>query len=238
MAHSFQPAAYSSIRVEGNDTVSQMRDDAIATYQPVNAQELFACERIAIAQVALLRCGMLDAGFHTSFMNECVRPGGMPHNMVQFELGRDVDVAKAQNRSLCLATGFDRLFRQADTFKLFIRYRESCRREYRDAVEDMDRLLALRDKLSQSPLDIPKPEAPELMDPPPPLTDDSDAASPYDPTIAIATPVPQTVIPKRGKPAPRKRIDPQPRFGTYPTGDQLPPEGVRKYNKRPVKPDP
>ncbi len=232
MAHHFEPSAYSSVRVEDKDIVAELYADAVATYQPVNAQEVFACERIAIAQAMILRCGMLDAGFHTSFMNECVRPGGLPHNMIQNELARDIEVNRAQNRSLCLATGFDRLSRESDSFKLFIRYQANCRREYREAVEDMMRLLKLRDKLKAAPIELPKPVESELMDPPPPLTDDWDAASPYDPTRSIQTPVPQTSFPKLRIKArttakatanrKSKIIEPQPRFTGYLKGNETP----------------
>ena len=53
--HGFTASTFAVVRLEDLDEVARLREDAIAVYQPVNSQELFAVERIALAQQALLR---------------------------------------------------------------------------------------------------------------------------------------------------------------------------------------
>ena len=48
--HGFTASTFAVVRLEDLDEVARLREDAIAVYQPVNSQELFAVERIALAQ--------------------------------------------------------------------------------------------------------------------------------------------------------------------------------------------
>ena len=48
--HGFTASTFAVVRLEDLDEVARLRQDAIAVYQPVNSQELFAVERIALAQ--------------------------------------------------------------------------------------------------------------------------------------------------------------------------------------------
>ena len=48
--HGFTASTFTVVRLEEIDEVERLRDDAIAFYQPLNSQELFAVERIALAQ--------------------------------------------------------------------------------------------------------------------------------------------------------------------------------------------
>src|SRR5512135_3167790 len=64
--HGFTAANFAVIRLEDLDSIAKLRDDLIAVYQPVNSQELFAIERIALAQQALLRAATIETGFFTS----------------------------------------------------------------------------------------------------------------------------------------------------------------------------
>jgi hypothetical protein len=50
--HGFTASTFAVVRLEDVDEVSHLRDDLISVYQPVNSQELFAIERIALAQQA------------------------------------------------------------------------------------------------------------------------------------------------------------------------------------------
>ena len=149
MAHSFNAAAYAAIPVEDASFITDLRDGAVATYHPANSQELFACERIALAQASLSRCAMLEAGFHTAFLSE-IEPVIHP-----------VDT---QNPSLSLATGFSRTTSESDAFKLFLRYRDQCRREYRDARQDIVQLIKLRDTLDQPTSKVPEPTSPPVAE--------------------------------------------------------------------------
>ena len=49
IAHGFRAASFAVVRLEELDEVANFKADAIHCYKPVNAQELAAIERIAIA---------------------------------------------------------------------------------------------------------------------------------------------------------------------------------------------
>jgi len=53
--HGFAASTFAVVRLEDLNEVAHLRADLIAVYQPVNSQELFAIERIALAQQAILR---------------------------------------------------------------------------------------------------------------------------------------------------------------------------------------
>src|ERR1039458_8017720 len=59
--HGFTASTFAVVRLEELDEVAHLKDDLLAVYQPVNSQELFALERIALAQQALLRAARLEA---------------------------------------------------------------------------------------------------------------------------------------------------------------------------------
>ncbi len=48
--HGFAAANFAVVRFEDLQAVANLRADLIAVYQPVNSQELFAIERIALAR--------------------------------------------------------------------------------------------------------------------------------------------------------------------------------------------
>ena len=147
--------------------------------------------------------------------------------MLQPELAREYNAAIAQNRALVLTTGFARLTHQSDSFKLYLRYFEQCRREYREAREELRELVKLRPALAESEFTIPDPMPAEPMPPPPPA-DECEPASPYDPTASIHAPVLFPHTAKRQSPQPkRKYIEEQPRFGHYPKGDEVP-DAIRR----------
>jgi len=198
--HGFTASMFAVVRLEELDALTNLRADAIAVYQPVNSQELFAVERIAVAQQALLRCSALEAGLHTSAMNETVTPGGLSPNVLSEELTRDIQVTRAQNRSLCLAIGFQRIGGKSDAWTLFLRYQAQTERLFRRAIEEFDRLKALRTELPNEPIADPDPEeilpteAPSAYAP----------ASLFDPTAAVKSPIPPSTNPERR--APRTRV--------------------------------
>jgi hypothetical protein len=120
--HGFAAAKFAVVRLEELDSLENLRADAIATYRPVNSQELFAVERISLAQLSLLRCAELEAGLHTAAMNETVAPDGLPANLLSDDLTRDIRVSRSQNRSLCLAVGFERLVGKSEAWNRDGRY--------------------------------------------------------------------------------------------------------------------
>jgi hypothetical protein len=196
--HGFTASLFAVVRLEELDALTNLRADAIGVYQPVNSQELFAVERIALSQQALLRCATLEAGMHTSAMNETVTPGGLPANILSQELTADIEVTRAQNRSLCLAIGFQRISGKSDAWKLFLRYQAQTERLYRRAIEEFDRLKALRTDLPNEPIADPDPE--EIL--PTEAPSDRHRASLFDPTIAVTSPIPPS-FPKEKSPSER-----------------------------------
>ena len=56
--------------VEDLNEVANLREDMVNLYHPVNSQELFAVERIALAQQAILRAARLEAGFFSLCLGE------------------------------------------------------------------------------------------------------------------------------------------------------------------------
>ena len=60
--HGFTASTFAVVRLEDLQEVAHLKDDLVAFYQPVNSQELFAVDRIALAQHALLRAARLESG--------------------------------------------------------------------------------------------------------------------------------------------------------------------------------
>jgi hypothetical protein len=64
----------------------------------------------------------------------------------------DIQVTRAQNRNFLLGDGYDRLARQSNSFALVLRYQAQAERHYRRAIEEFDRLKALRGELPNEPI--------------------------------------------------------------------------------------
>ena len=92
-----------------------------------------------------------------------------------------VEITRAQNRNYALAEGFHRMARQpTNTWSLFLRYQAQAERHYRRAVEEFDRLKALRAELPNEPIWEAQPE------------ENEPACTP--PDEPISTPVGQTIV--------------------------------------------
>jgi len=87
--------------------------------------------RIALTQQALIRAARLETGLF---------------------------VTRAQNRNYALAEGFHRMVRQSNCWSLFLRYQAQTERHCRRAVEEFERLKALRSELPNEPIFEPQPE--------------------------------------------------------------------------------
>jgi hypothetical protein len=59
----------------------------------------------------------------------------------------DIEITRAQNRNYALGVGFHRVARQSNSISLMLRYQAQAERQYRRAVEEFERLKALRDDL-------------------------------------------------------------------------------------------
>src|ERR1700691_1874061 len=64
--HPFNPDPFTIVRIEDRAQIASLVADAMATYQPINSQELDAVERIAPAQPSMRRMYTLEAGFFTN----------------------------------------------------------------------------------------------------------------------------------------------------------------------------
>jgi len=157
--HSFAGTDFAIIKIEDRDAVSLLRADLLAVYQPVNSQEAFAVERIALAQHNILRIARFEAGLFTHALNRALFhvENEAPFVPLHEDLNGDPEVVKeetrVQNRYYCLATGFHHMNREnSATWSLFLRYQTLAERQYRRAIEEFERLKALRNEL---PSDLP-----------------------------------------------------------------------------------
>ena len=153
--HGFAATVYTVICAEDPQDVVQLRADLIAVYRPVNSQELFALERMALAQASILRAALLEASLFTTGVNEAVAD---PRVYLENQL--TAEAAPGHNRSYLMAEGFRRLCEEKgnDPWRVFLRYQAQAERNYRRALEEFERLKALRNELPNEPIVQPQPE--------------------------------------------------------------------------------
>ena len=148
--HSFAGTDFAIVKIEDRDAVDRLRADLLAVYQPVNSQEIFAIERIALAQHNLLRIARFEAGLFNAALNRAllIPEDETPFVPLHVDLQVDQEETRVQNRYYCLAQGFHHMNREnAATWSLFLRYQTLAERQYRRAVEEFERLKALRPEL-------------------------------------------------------------------------------------------
>jgi hypothetical protein len=143
----FNPEPFAIVRIEDSAHIAALIADAAATYQPINSQERFAVERIALAQHSLLRMYTFEAGFFTNCLEAAMVGPNDPEILKRCQVGDNIEVPRAQNRAFWLAHGFKILDRQSGMASTFLRFQAQAERLYRRAVEDFDRLRKLRDQL-------------------------------------------------------------------------------------------
>src|ERR1019366_1858683 len=80
----------------------------------------------------------------------------------------DNEITQSQNRNYLYAEGFHRLNKYSNSFTLFLRYQAQTERLYRRAIEDFNRLKALRHELPNEPILDTQPEANETVNTPEP----------------------------------------------------------------------
>jgi hypothetical protein len=165
--HGFTASTFAVVRLEDLQEVAHLRADLIAVYQPVNSQELFAIERLALTQQAILRAARLESGLFTTCLNEALDRSGNPVIFMDSELSGngDIEITRAQNRNYALGEGFHRMVQQSNSWSLAIRYQAQAERHYRRAVEEFERLKALRPDLPDEPVFDPQPEPEESLEP-------------------------------------------------------------------------
>ena len=111
----------------------------------------FAVERIALAQQAILRAARLEAGFFSLCLGESFDTSGQFRLPMNSQLTEEIETCQAQNRNYLLGDGFHRLIRQTNSFALLLRYQAQAERQYRRAIEEFERLKALREELRNEP---------------------------------------------------------------------------------------
>ena len=157
--HGFTASTFTVVRLEDLQAVAHLKADLVAAYQPVNSQELIAIERIAIAQQCLFRAAALESGLFSTCLNISVGDENHPVALLHPDLTRDLEVTRLQNRNILLAEGFQRMtYKKSPTWELFLRYQSQCERHYRRAIEDFDRLKALRTEMPNEPIFDPNPQ--------------------------------------------------------------------------------
>ena len=93
--------------LEDTQDLANLTDDAVDFYQPANSQELFVVERIALAELAVLRAARFEAA------------------ILSASLGQAAPDLVAQ-----------RIAANSNALSLSIRYSAHAERQYRRAVED------------------------------------------------------------------------------------------------------
>src|SRR6202142_82477 len=115
LKHGFAASAFAVVRLEGPEELDHLKTDLVSVYQPVNSQELFALERMALAHQGLLRVARLESGLFASCLNETLDPAdGRPFIPMAKDLIGDLEIPRDQNRNHCLSEGFLKLARQSN----------------------------------------------------------------------------------------------------------------------------
>jgi hypothetical protein len=153
--HGFAGSTFTVVRLEDLKALDHLRQDALDTYRPVNSQEIFAVERIALCQMALLRVARLESGMLTSCLDRTLGPEGEQLCFMSAQMAGDgdIEITRAQNRNFALSTGFHMNTQKPHTWELFLRYQAQTERQYRRAIEDLQRLRALRPESDEAEIE-------------------------------------------------------------------------------------
>ena len=151
--HGFTATSFVIARFEDLREVEHLKADAVSVYRPVNSQEMAAVERIALAQEQIFRAYRLESGLFTVAFDGATDAQGSPMCPMSAEMIEgNVPVTRAQNRNYAIAQGFRKLEKDSKSWNLMLRYQAHAERMYRRAVEDFERLKALRPELPNETL--------------------------------------------------------------------------------------
>ncbi|MBV8842774.1 MAG: hypothetical protein JO307_08185 [Bryobacterales bacterium] len=165
--HGFTASTFAIVRMESLDEIAKIRADLIEAYQPVNSQELFAIERMALAQQNMVRAARLESGLFTKCLNHGLLDEDAPNVPFAEVLFDDEQLTREQNRNFALAEGFHRMAAQSPGWALFFRYQTQAERLYRRALDEFERLKALRGEIPTEPNFAAHVEQNETTSPPP-----------------------------------------------------------------------
>jgi hypothetical protein len=152
--HGFTGSHFSVVRFEDIHEVGNLKCDAVACYRPVNAAEMAAVERIALARLKILRGYRMEAGLFTFALDDALDPTDRPIRPLCVDtIDGNIPVTRAQNRNFILAEGLRRMAGKDNlTLPLLLRYQVQADREYRRAVEDFERLKSRRPEFPNEPI--------------------------------------------------------------------------------------
>ena len=194
--HGFAAAAYTVPRLEDIEEVADLRDRAVAFYQPANPQELFAVERIAITQQAMNRAARLEAGTFTTCLNDVLNLRERPLMEMDPDMYGGGEPGREQVKNYLLAEGFRRSVGKSNVIHLCMRYSAQSERLYRRAIADFDRIKALSS--GAGPLACVLEASEPLVDqtnPTPPEPPQTEPLTPSEPTPETAPADPNTPEP-------------------------------------------
>ena len=127
----------------------ELRSDILALYQPVNSQELFAIERLALTHQTLLGDTRLTVLPFVMQQGPCARGAQPPCQGPRIETGLF---------TTCLNEALDSSGNPALLMTKELAGNGGAERHYRRAVEEFQRLKALRQELPNEPIFDPQPE--------------------------------------------------------------------------------
>ena len=121
--HGFSGSMTTVVRLEDHEEIYNLRSDLLDLYRPVNSQEIFALDRIAVCQMSRIRAERLEAGLLTTCLDKALDPEGEPIHLMSPELAGngDIQITRVQNRNFILGEGFHRATQKPHTWALFLR---------------------------------------------------------------------------------------------------------------------
>jgi hypothetical protein len=166
--HGLCIGAISITRLEDHSELENLRADAVAAYLPRTSQESFAVDRIALAQLQIMRAARVEAGLFMECLNTCLNDDNKTSIFrLHEQLIGDEQPRLEQNGTYALATGMELMARRGNVWSLFLRYQAQAERQYRRAVEEFERLKQLREEIPNEPISDPETIDPEAEMPSP-----------------------------------------------------------------------
>jgi hypothetical protein len=159
--------AFAILRLEDRDELDRYLADALDFYRPATGEESHAVERIAVCKLAIVRAARLEAGLFTTGLNTALNDDNItPFEALHPEFARDTRQASDQIRNYAMAQGFRRMTENSSSWTLLMRYQAQAERQYRRAIENIERLQRPRPTSPNEPICDPEPELPEPLTPP------------------------------------------------------------------------
>src|ERR1019366_1424707 len=149
--HGFCSSNFAVAHLEDLDEIVNLRHDLLDFYHPANSQELWAVERIALCQMSLIRASRLEAGLFTTCLDQALGSDGEPiHAMNPQMAGLGMsEITRGQEHNFYIAESFHRMIQKPHTWALFLRYQAQAERNYRRAIQEFERLRALREEFEE-----------------------------------------------------------------------------------------